>query len=537
MRNKDEIKPDEISLMRKLNTSGALNRRDFMHGMMAASAVGTGLLGGSIPSSAFAQNVEPKRGGRLRVAFDSSSASDTLDPARAVSGIDQTRVRVVYNGLLRLDENLSVGPELATEYSVSDDGLTYTFRLRSGVVFHDGTPFSADDVVYSMMRHIGPDSTSSARALVANVQRWEKVDNLTVRAVLESPNTDFPVILGATQFKIIRDGTSDFTMPLGTGPFRLQEFSPGVRTLALRNEDYWGDGGPYLDEIEMISIADAAARINALTSGDVDLIANVDPQSAPIVEGARGVLLLSIPTGSFPNIDIRRDRGPGLSLDFIKGVQLLQRREDIVQGLFGGNALVAADQPIGPFYGADHDETLEPLPYDPDQARFYLQRSGVEGAVVHVADINPGIMDIVLLLQNEARRIDYPIEVRRVPNDGYWSTVWGREDIAVSRWNMRPTAALFYGLAYVPGGAWNSTHWSSDRMAQLIHALPRETDPALRREMHAEAQRLIQAESGHVIPAFVNFLDGHSDRVKGLTRVPTAPIGGGEWPEFVWLDD
>lgn len=523
--------------MRRLAGDGKLGRREVLHGMAAAGALaaGGGLLGGAGPARA--QTAEPKRGGRLRAAFDSSSANDTLDPARAVSGIDQTRVRVVYNGLLRLNEQLGVEPELATEYSVSPDGLAYTFRLRPGVVFHDGARLTAEDVVYSMMRHIGPDSVSSARALVANIRAWGKVDDLTVRAELETPNTDLPVILGATQFKIIRDGTTDFTLPMGTGPFRLQEFSPGVRTVAVRNPDYWGENGPYLDEIEMISIADAAARVNALISGEVDLIANVDPQSAPIVQAAPGVTLMSVPTGSFPNIDIRRDRGPGQSLDFRKGIQFLQRREDIVQGLFGGNALVAGDHPIGPFYGADHDDTLAPPPYDPDQARHHLARSGVEGAVIHVADINPGIVDIVLLLQNEARRIGFPIEVRRVPNDGYWSSVWGREDIAVARWNMRPTATLFYGLAYAPGGSWNSAHWSNDRMAQLIHELPRQTDPALRKEMHAEAQRLIQAESGHIIPAFVNFLDGHSDRVKGLTRVPTAPIGGGEWPEFVWLDD
>ncbi len=515
--------------------TGGMGRRGFIGGgLLAGATIAGGILLGA-PGKARAETLTPRRGGRIRYAHDSSGPADTFDPVRATSNVDFTRMRTVYNSLFRLNDRLEATPELATEFSVSSDGLTYRFKLREGVEFHDGKPLTAEDVVFSMMLHVGETTTSIVKALVANVAGWSVVDATTVEAKLTTPNIDFPTILATFHFKIVQAGTTDFTKPVGTGPFRVVEFSPGVRSVSQRFENYWGDG-PYVDEIEIFSIQDASSRANALISGQVEIIGNVDAQTALLIDAAPGVVLNSLPTASFPALDIRRDRGIGTSVDFRKGIQHLLNREQIVSGVFRGKAVIAGDHPIGSAYGADAADVGIPA-FDPDLAKHHFAKAGVEGFAVHVAPINQGMVEICLMLQNEARKIGLPIEVNRVPSDGYWASVWGKEDVTVTRFNMRPAASLFYGLAYATGGAWNKAMWSNERMDQLIRDIPGEKDAALRHEMHREAQTLIQQESGHIIPAFVNNLDAQSEKVQGMTAIPLSPVGGCEWPEFVWLSE
>src|SRR5690606_31042414 len=116
--------------------------------------------------------------------------------------------------------------ELAEEFSSNADATEWTFKLRRGVEFHDGSKLTADDVIWSMNRHLGDDSKSKAKTLVSSVREWKRVDGHTVKAVLDAPNSDLPAILGTHHFKILKEGTADFQAPVGTGPFKLAEFKP-----------------------------------------------------------------------------------------------------------------------------------------------------------------------------------------------------------------------------------------------------------------------------------------------------------------------
>ena len=279
--------------------SGA-TRREVMGWLMASGA--TVAMAGSIVSGASeALAATPKKGGQVRFAWDLHGPSDTMDPILATSSLDYGRVRMNYNNLTRFQDDLKVAPELATEWEANSDATEWTFKLREGVEFHDGSKFSADDVVYSMMRHIGEDSKSKAKVLVASVKEWVKVDDYTVKAVLDAPNAELPIILATFHFKIVKNGQEDFTLPPGTGPFTLTEFKPGVRSVHDAFDGYWGDGGPYLDRIEAFGITDNVARVNALISGDIQMCANLDPEghrsgrgrgpvSSPRLRGSLGPL-------------------------------------------------------------------------------------------------------------------------------------------------------------------------------------------------------------------------------------------------------
>ena len=176
-----------------------ISRRDFMHYMMAlgATATASGTLFTGV-SDAWAST--PRRGGRVIFAGDQHGPNDTLDPALFTSAVDYFRGRMYYGSLTRLTQNLSYEPELAEEVLSNDSATEWTFKIRKGVEFHDGKSLTADDVIYTMNRHLGENSVSNASSLVSMVSEWKKINDHEVKAILSSPNADLPIALGSARW-------------------------------------------------------------------------------------------------------------------------------------------------------------------------------------------------------------------------------------------------------------------------------------------------------------------------------------------------
>ncbi len=509
-----------------------VTRREFVTWLMAAGV--TLASAGSIFTSAkTAMAATPKRGGKVRAAHDLHGPSDTMDPIMATSAIDYNRHRAHYNSLVQLNEKIIPQPELAEEFSSNDDFTEWTFKIRKDVVFHDGGKLTADDVVWSMRRHMGKDSKSVVKPLMSGAKEWKKVDSHTVKAILNSPDADFATILGVYNFKIVKKDTTDWQKPPGTGPFTLKEFKPGMRSIHERNRNYWRDG-PNLDVVEITAITDSVARVNALLSGDMKLVSSVDPKAIRQVKGAPGVHIASVPSGKYIGICCMTNTAPGNNPDFVMAMKLLQKRERIVKSILKKQGTVGNDQPINASY-PDHCDTLAQRKFDPDKAKFHLKKSGITRAEIQVAEIAPGMTDSVLILQREASKIGLKLDVKRVPNDGYWGAVWMKTPINVVVWNNRPTANSMLSIAFAPDAPWNDTLWKNERVGELLIASRAVKDPGKRKEMYCEMQTLINNESGMVIPAHLNYIDGISDKVKGMPMVPLGELGASEWPEFAWL--
>jgi len=531
-----EIGYDDLSAKDKNTITDALRRgvtrRQFVTWLMATGV--TLASAGSIFSSAKTAMAEtPKRGGKIRFATVVHGPSDTLDPALATAGIDYQRLRIHYNSLVQFNEKLMPQPELAEEFSSNDSATEYTFKIRKNVVFHDGSKLTADDVVWTMRRHMGKDSKSVVKPYMSGVKEWKKVDSHTAKAILSSPDVDFPSILGTFQLKILKKDTTDFQNPPGTGPFTLKEFKPGMRSVHERNRNYWRDG-PNLDVIEATAITDPVARVNALLSGDMQLASTIDPKAIRQVEGTPGVHILSLPSGRYMGICCMTNTAPGNNRDFVMAMKFLQRRERIVKSILKKQGSLGNDQPIHNTY-PDFCDTLPQRKFDPDKAKFHLKKSGITRAEIHVAEVIQGMTDTVLMTQREASKIGLKLDIKRVPNDGYWGAVWMKTPINVVQWYNRPTANAMLSIAFAPDAPWNDTRWKNERMGELLIAARAVKDPVKRKEMYCEMQTLIHNESGMVIPAHTNYVDGVSDKVRGIPKVPLGEIGGFEWPEFAWL--
>ena len=527
----DDLVYQDKSLIERALSRGA-TRREAMS-MLIAGGLSIAAAGSIVTATRNAMAATPKKGGKVKMSPSLHGPSDTLDPAMGTSTVDYTRFRAHYNSLTQLDDNIVPQPELAEEFSANDDATVWTFKLRKGVEWHDGSKFDADDVIYTMNRHYGETSTSVVKTLVAGVKEWKKVDQFTVKAIQESPNADLPVLLGEKQFKIIKNGTADFQNPPGTGPFKLKEFQPGVRSLHVRNENYWRDG-PNLDEIEIFAITDPVARVNALLSLDIDLMAQLDPKAVKQVEKADGVDVLSTPAGTYMGMCMMLDRYPGDNPEFVKGMKFMSRRDKIVKSILKGLGTVGNDHPINTAYGVDFCSDLPIRPFDPDQGKFHLNKSGVTSAELHVAEVIPGVTDASLLLQRECSKIGFDLKIKKVPNDGYWGAVWMQTPFNVVTWNQRPTATIMLDIAFAPDAPWNDTYWSDDRMGELLKMAKAETNPVTRHEIQCEMQTLAHDGSGMMIPSHSNYIDGIASDIRGMPKLSLGVLGGCEWPEFIW---
>ncbi|MFT4248704.1 MAG: ABC transporter substrate-binding protein [Pseudomonas sp.] len=512
------------------------SRRDVLR-LLAGLGMGAALSGGVLALAESAHAATPRRGGRLRVASATASIADTLDPAKQSNQTDYVRGCMLYNGLTALDGRLEPQPALAERFD-SDDALTWVFKLRHGVLFHDGRPLRPQDVVYSLLRHKDPATVSKASLLAEQIEsvRASAADEVTVR--LHRPNADLPVLLGTFHFHIVPDGTTDFSGGIGTGPYRLKEFKRGLRSIVVRNENYWKPGRPYLDEIEFSGLGDESARVNALLSGDLDLVASIDPRSAARVRATPGYRMFVTPSGQYTNLAMRADMAPGNRRDFVLALKYLFDRPQMREAIALGQAVIGNDHPIDPnnrFWNAE----LPQRRYDPDRARYHFQRSGVGGAPIPVvaSPVATYSVEMALTLQQAARRIGMNLEVRRMPSDGYWSNHWGKSAVGFGNVNQRPNADSVLTQFFKSDAPWNDAHWKNAQFDQLLLAARSELDFARRKQMYADMQALIQAQGGVAIPLFLSSLDAHTSRLKGLSPIPLGGLMGYAFAEHVWLED
>jgi peptide/nickel transport system substrate-binding protein len=479
---------------------------------------------------------EPRRGGRIRVASLSSSTADTLDPAKGDLSTDYTRHYMLYSGLTEYDENLR--PQLALAESIGTaNQISWSINLRRGVLFHDGKELTAQDVVFSLLRHKDPATSSRVSTIAAQFSAVRASGKYTVEVELVDANSDLPAILAASHFLIVQDQTREFATATGTGPFKLKDFRPGIRTVGVRNENYWRPGRPYLDEIELIGIPDEPSRVNALLAGDVQIVSSVNPRSTRRLGKSLEHEVLETPSGLYTDLIMRHDMHPTSNPDFVLAMKYLFDRDVIRRALFRGYASVANDHPIPPSNPYYFDE-LPQRNFDLDKARYHLNRSGLSGVrlPMFASPAADGSVDMASIVQESAAKIGLRLRVSRVPADGYWSNHWMRHPLGFGNVNPRPTADLAFSLFYKSDAPWNVSGWKNQQFDQLLLAARGEGDPARRFQMYADMQTLVNERCGTAIPVFISFIDAFHSSVKGFHAIPTGGLMGYTFADKVWLE-
>ncbi len=466
-----------------------------------------------------------------------------LDP-HAVTATNDFRILMnVYDGLVRYRPGtLEVEPALAESWDISDDGLAYTFNLREGVSFHDGTAFDAETVVWNFERMLdedhpyhftGPFPLSFFFAAIEDV---EALDASTVQFTLNEPfapflsNLAYPTGLMVSPAAVMEHGDDFGRNPTGTGPFQFAEWRSNERVVVTRNEDYW-DGTPDLEAVIFRPITDANTRVAEMLSGGIDVMVEVPPVALGQFEGPGFSVVDQIGPHVWFLI-LNAKEGPFADKRVRQAANYAINKEAIVNDVLEGTAGVSSG-PVAPAFDWAY-AGLDPYPYDPDRARELLAEAGMEAPEItfFVTEGGSGMLDPIPMgtaMQADLAAVGFDVTIETYE----WNTFLGRvnpglegqADMAQMSWMTNdPDTLPFLTLrteAWPEQGGFNSGYYSNPEVDALLEAARVATDPEERARLYKEMQEIVQEDAPWVFVA--NWVQNavHSDRVENFTLEPS----------------
>jgi peptide/nickel transport system substrate-binding protein len=467
-----------------------------------------------------------------------------LDPA-AVTAVNDFRILMnMYDGLVRYRSGtLEVEPALATDWSISDDGTVYTFTLRDGVSFHDGSAFDAEAVVFNFERMLnedhpyydtGPFPLSFFFSAVEDVTAQ---DDMTVQFTLNAPyapflsNLAYPTGLIVSPAAVMEHGAEFGRNPSGTGPFEFGEWRSNEAVVVTANSDYW-DGAPELEAVVFRPITDANTRTAEMLAGGIDLMVEVPPVA--LSEFQNDAYQLSEQAG--PHVwflILNALEGPFADVRVRQAANYAVNKEALVNDVLEGTAQVAAG-PTPPAFAWAYNDDLEPYPYDPDRARALLADAGVEAPEItfYVTEGGSGMLDPVAMgtaIQADLEAVGFDVTIETYE----WNTFLGRvnpglegeADMAQMAWMTNDPDTLPYLAlrteAWPDQGGFNSGYYSNPAVDALLEEARTSTDQDRRAELYREMQVIVQEDAPWVFVANWSQNAVTNDRVENFRLEPS----------------
>ncbi len=475
-----------------------ISRRQFHY--MAGALGGASLLPPALLASgrtSWAQT--PKQGGTLRVA--TTKDVEVLDPSNIVSDVELRVCEQLFNGLVNIDENLNIIPDLASEWAVSDDAKVYEFKLRKGVPFHHGRELAAEDVAFTIERF----KETWVSYVVRDLDRIETPDAHTVRITFNAPAAHFlgsmaPRWTGIVPKDVVTErGADGFKLnPVGTGAYRFAEHVPFQHLRLERNKDYFMEGLPYADELVWIPIQDETSRSIQVISGgaDVDLWAPLKLLQS--FRDAKDVSLVGGPTSRFEFAELNHARSPFDKVEVRKAVSKATDRQQIVDLALLGEGAALFGGPIGPsghpFYGGL--ETYRTP--DIEGARALLAEAGLADGLEVEGIVEGGqrFADVMEILQQQWSQIGVKLNINALEAGAVRARrKEGDYDLIVEGWGTLVDPHDFTGEQFYTEGGLNFGKSGDAKLDALLDSGVRETDMEKRREIYVEVERYLLEES------------------------------------------
>ena len=515
---------------------GEIDRRTFIGGALALGMTVTAAA--SLASKAEAAT--PKKGGHFRAGMGHGSTTDSLDPATFENNFISSGVGyTIHNHIAEVGTGGDLEPELAESWEASDDAVTWFFKVRKGVEFHNGKTLDADDIVASVNHHRGEDSKSAAKPLLESLKNIKADGKDTVVVELTGGNADFPFIVSDYHIAILpsKDGKVDWQSGIGAGGYTLKNFEPGVRADFERSPNYWKEGRAHFDSVELISIIDVTARTNALATGETDVMDRCDIKTLSLLERNTKVKIGETTGTAHYSIPMRTDTPPFDDNHVRLALKYALDREALLRTVLRGHGAIGNDHPISTA-NRYHASELPQRTFDPDKAKFHMKQAGLTELTVplHAADAAfGGAVDAAVLYKAHAAEAGITIDVVREPNDGYWSNVWMKKPWCMCYWSGRPTEDWMFSTAYSESASWNDTFWQHEKFNKLLVEARAELNEAKRREMYVEMQSILRDEGGVVIPLFNNNVFAMSTKVQHGPMGGNWDLDGGKFIERWWF--
>ncbi len=468
------------------------------------------------------------------VSLDAAQVTDPQSP-RVARRIAETLVTFA-------GDDMRIVPALAESWTVSPDGLAYTFALRRGIAFHDGTPLTAAAVKFSIERQILPDHPAHrlgrfplAPYVLGNVKAVAAVDDVTVRFSLAEPRASFLAALASPPASIVspaavrRWGTAYGLHPVGTGPLRFASWDRGGRLVLEKNPAYW-QFPVKVDQVVYRPVADDQARLTALLEGRLDVALDVPPESVAALEGHPRVELLRQTAAHVWYLGINNQKKPFDDRRVRQALNYAVDKEALVRGVLRGTA-VPSRGPVPPgTWGAE--PALKVYPHDPERARRLLAEAGLPrgfSASLWVPDGGAGMQSPVAMaaaIQSDLRAVGITLTLQIMQWSPFLVRLRSREqDLFALSWlpgSADPDAVLFpllHSSQWTPAGP-NRALYRNERFDALIAEARRSTDVRRRAELYRDAQRLLAEDAPWVFVCHEIQVAAVSRRVRGVALTP-----------------
>jgi peptide/nickel transport system substrate-binding protein len=522
-----------------------LTRRKFLGGaLVGAAAVAFPALTADSAAAA-----GPKRGGNLRVGFVGGGPAETLDPHKSVAFIDAARAKNLFDKLTEFRPDMSVQYQLATSMTPNRDATVWQIKLRPGVVWHDGKPLTADDVIYTLARNLNPKNGLQAMIDLApiDLKRTKKVNKLEIRLALHQPIAQIPQLFAARTLSIIQNGATKFSHPIGTGPFKFVSFTPGTRSVFTRNPHYWVHGKPYVNQLVMLSIPDNGARYNALQSGQIDAMENLDlataktlvpagsniHQDAVMVATNSAVKVVNAPGSNMVAMCMLTNRRPFTDVRVRQAFRLAIDRPATLEAAFVGFGQLGND-----VYGKglpDYNVTLPQRASEPDRAKALLKSAGHENLSISIASSKaaPGMLESATVFANQAQAAGINLTVNQSPADSYYSSKYLKVPFFQTQWGTQTIESQIVE-SLLKGAAFNETAWSRPAFDREFAVARGTLNKARRRMLFFDLQKEVWNQGGYIIWGFNNWVDAISSKVGGVVPSPVFALGWYDFKSF-WL--
>lgn len=503
----------EVDYLSRCVAAGRLSRREFL-GRATALGVSATFANSFLASAARAQG--PVRGGIIKGGLHGGEATQSLDPAVFMTlpanfgkCWGEYLVAVVPGGGL---EN-----RLAEEISSSKDAKVWTFKIRQDVEFHNGKTVTAEDVVATLERHSNKESKSGALGILANIESLN-ADGRNVIITLKEPDAELPFLMTDYHLVIQPNGGKDNPAEgISAGPYKVTVNQPGVRYVGERFANFWqSDKMGFADQVEIIAINDATARISALQGGQVHMINMVEPKVVDLVKRAPNLKVEAVSGPGYDVFNMFCDTAPFDNSDLRMALKLAIDRQEMVDKILRGYGTIGNDFPINASYPL-FPEGIEQRTFDPDKAKFHYKKSGHSGPILlRTSDVAfAGAVDAAQLYQQSCAKAGITIEVKREPSDGYWSEVWNKQPFCATYWSGRATQSQIYSTVYLSTASWNDSHFSNEKFDKLLIEARGELDQDKRKNLYREMAIIVRDEGGTIVPMFNQFIDAISDKVGG----------------------
>ncbi len=515
---------------------GTVSRREFMRygSVLGLSAP---FLGGVAGAIGYSVAPRPARaamaGGTIRVGQIVPAAA--IDPVKIADGGGITVLSQVAETLVLSGKDLTAVPVLAESWSTNADGTVWTFKLRQGVKFHNGKEMKAGDVVATFDRLANPDNGSNALSVFTGLLSkggTRKVDDYTVEFHLDAANGNFPYAVSTDNYNAVilpADFAGDFEKEMiGTGPYKLEKFTPKVGASFVRNPDYWG-GPAGADRIELNFYDDYQPEILALQGGQIDII-----QQIPVLQGV-GLLndpnfdIISTPSTAHQQVHMRTDVDPFKDKRVRRALALCLDRPKIVQGLMKGRAQVGNDSPFAAAYPST-DASVPQRAQNIAEAKQLMEAAGMGSGFKTTLTTEKylEIPDFAVLIQNAVKEIGGAIELNILDQGAYYGDAvygkspWLDSDMGITDYGHRGVPNVFLAAPLASTGTWNSAHFANAEYDTLVKGYIASLDLESQRAAASKIQTLLLDETPLMFVYFYDFLTATK---KGATGVQPTAMG------------